>query len=486
MIDSYIFKSACWLSCFVLIYLIFLRNERFFGLKRFYLLAGLILSIVLPIVTIHYRIPVADLPAEVEIGNSYIMGTKNDSQPANFSTILLSIYSAGVVVLLARTIWQVIIIFAAIRKNSPDKKSSNRVIRTYRFSSSFSFFNYIFINPDVAGNDLDEILHHELVHVKQKHWVDLVLAEIIRIIQWMNPFSWIYLSLIRKNHEYLADAGALMHSPNPAVYKAALLNQMFRTPVFSASNPFGYSLNRTRFDMMKRIVTSPYRKLKTFIILPVSGLLFYAFAEPVYVQSPPVESTEISFQTTTVDPSAQTLTSEDNPVTDGVITGEKPGAEQDLVPSGEVQVMTGEGVVEEITTKMEAEVDPIKASDSGTEVNQAGESEIPGETPFVVVENMPKYPGGDVALLETVSKNTRYPENARQNGIEGRVIMRFVVTARGKVDEVVVLRGVDPELDKEAIRVVSMLDNFIPGTQGGKAVPVYYMIPITFTLPGRF
>ena len=102
--------------------------------------------------------------------------------------------------------------------------------------------------------------------------------------------------------------------------------------------------------------------------------------------------------------------------------------------------------------------------------------------PFVVVEEMPMFPGGDPALLAYIADHTQYPEVAKENNIQGRVIIRFCVTSKGGVDKVTVLKSVDPELDKEAIRVVSTLPPFKPGKQGGKPVPVWYMVPITFTL----
>jgi len=102
--------------------------------------------------------------------------------------------------------------------------------------------------------------------------------------------------------------------------------------------------------------------------------------------------------------------------------------------------------------------------------------------PFVVVEEMPMFPGGDAALLLYIGEHTNYPEVAKENNIQGRVIVRFCVTSKGGVNQVSVLKGVDPELDKEAVRVVGTLPTFKPGKQGGKPVPVWYMVPITFTL----
>jgi TonB family protein len=102
--------------------------------------------------------------------------------------------------------------------------------------------------------------------------------------------------------------------------------------------------------------------------------------------------------------------------------------------------------------------------------------------PYVVVEEMPMFPGGDSTLLAFISQNVKYPETAKKNNIQGKVILRFCITANGNVDRVSVLRGVDPDLDAEAVRVASALPAFKPGKQGGKPVPVWYMIPVTFTL----
>jgi TonB family protein len=106
--------------------------------------------------------------------------------------------------------------------------------------------------------------------------------------------------------------------------------------------------------------------------------------------------------------------------------------------------------------------------------------QIGAEAPFVVVEQMPMYPGGDVELLKFIATNTVYPAAAKADSISGRVIIRFVVNTDGNAEGISVLKGVHPLLDAEAVRVVSLLKGFKPGMQGGKAVPVWYMVPITF------
>jgi TonB family protein len=106
--------------------------------------------------------------------------------------------------------------------------------------------------------------------------------------------------------------------------------------------------------------------------------------------------------------------------------------------------------------------------------------QIEKEEPFVVVEEMPMYPGGDTELLRFITENTKYPEAAKAEKIEGKVIIRFVVNTEGNTEGVSVIKGVHPLLDAEAVRVVSLLSGFKPGMQGGKAVPVWYMVPVNF------
>lgn len=103
---------------------------------------------------------------------------------------------------------------------------------------------------------------------------------------------------------------------------------------------------------------------------------------------------------------------------------------------------------------------------------------------FTVVEQKPQFPGGDAALLKWVSEHIRYPAMAQEYNIQGRVVVQFVVTKTGAVGEVKVVRGKDPDLDKEAVRVVKSLPKFVPGKMNGHAVNVWYTLPIQFKLQG--
>jgi periplasmic protein TonB len=145
-----------------------------------------------------------------------------------------------------------------------------------------------------------------------------------------------------------------------------------------------------------------------------------------------------------------------------------------IKPEDNVQLMTADQAVVEVQN--EEVVEEVQV------VTEEVQEDVDAAEPFVVVEEMPMFPGGETALLAFIAEHTQYPEVAKENNIQGKVIVRFCVTSKGGVDKVTILKGVDPELDAEAIRVVGTLPAFKPGKQGGKPVPVWYMVPINFTL----
>jgi TonB family protein len=131
--------------------------------------------------------------------------------------------------------------------------------------------------------------------------------------------------------------------------------------------------------------------------------------------------------------------------------------------------------------KLNSSVQPASNAQAAANASEE-DSTINGEPIFVVCEQMPSFPGGDKELLNFIATNVKYPEVAKENNIQGRIIVKFCVTKEGKVSNIKVVRSVDPSLDKEALRVVNSLPDFMPGTQGGKNVNVWYTLPINFTL----
>lgn len=129
-------------------------------------------------------------------------------------------------------------------------------------------------------------------------------------------------------------------------------------------------------------------------------------------------------------------------------------------------------------------VDSQAQIDESYRVNviQDDDTDTDEEQIFVIVEDMPEFPGGEIALLKWIAKSVKYPVIAQENGITGRVHLNFVINETGGIDNIVVTRGVDPSLDKEAVRVIKQMPKWKPGKQRGKAVKVSFSLPINFQL----
>jgi len=145
-----------------------------------------------------------------------------------------------------------------------------------------------------------------------------------------------------------------------------------------------------------------------------------------------------------------------------------------IKPEDNSQLMTADEAKTEVRNLLPVEVVPVARQEVLTDESEAA--------PFVIVEEMPMFPGGNAALLKYLQENAIYPELAEENNIQGRVILKFCVTPKGGVSMITILKGVDPELDAEAIRVVNTLPAFKPGKQGGKPVPVWFQAYINFQL----
>lgn len=143
-------------------------------------------------------------------------------------------------------------------------------------------------------------------------------------------------------------------------------------------------------------------------------------------------------------------------------------------PEENVQLMTA--------AEAQVEVQNSEVVDAVQVTKEEVQEADPEPEPFLVVEEMPVPPGGVSGLLKYIADNLKYPQIAQENNIAGKVIVRFCVTSKGGVDMVSVIKGVDPALDAEAIRVVKTIPAFKPGKQGGKPVPVWFTVPIIFQI----
>ena len=587
----YLLKSVTWISGFALVYFLFLRNERFFSLNRFFLLGGILTSLIFPLITVRY---VVELPALLNdhAGSAVTSGLQlaGIAGTGRVYLLLLCLYFTGALFVILRHVVQVRSVLCAARKAEVISTYPVKLVRSAECVTPYSFLSFVVVNPSVTATETREIMNHEMVHIRQKHWLDLLLSGLLCMIQWFNPVIWIYSRFIRQNHEYLADKAALQRTSDPALYRAALLNQIIGSPVVDLGNFFNYSLNKKRFMMMKNISTSPYRKLKLFLVLPVFAIVLYSFAEPQYrlasdqnatamtgqvspavtkevkgivVQEDgkPLEgasvvirgTTEgtftdlhgrfrladvpddgiiavsfIGFESKVVKPSFDSemkIIMKSSPVVTEAVTIAPPPPPPPPPPASGVKIKSntdgpaplivldgvitetdvnsippesiasiqvlkdvsatarygekGKNGVIEITTNAKA----LKEDVTKDAVVPAAEKTPEGEV-FMVVEEMPQFPGGQDAMRSWIAGQVKYPGEAVNEKISGRVVVNFVVTAEGKIKNVKVIRSAHPLLDKEAVRVIGMMPAWQPGHQRGKAVDVAYTVPVDFSLEG--
>src|SRR5690606_36354711 len=168
----------------------------------------------------------------------------------------------GSLVILTRLVLQIAPIVSLIQQTKVEKQAALFVIQSPKVKTPFSFFSYAFVNPSNSPTEMREILKHEAEHIRQQHWVDLLLSEFLVLLMWYNPLAWLLGHYIRQNHEYLADEMVLRNTSNPGAYKAVLINQILGGEVIRLGHMFSYSLNKKRFAMMTLNTSHTIQKLK--------------------------------------------------------------------------------------------------------------------------------------------------------------------------------------------------------------------------------
>ncbi len=427
------FKSGLSLAALYLVYRIFLDKDTMYERNRFFILLSFLASLVFPLIIIKTSQPL-DIQFFGKDLTGIIIDGNTDSSPLinnatnlqTWSSIILKVYLGGVVVFGIKFLAEALSLLFLIGRQ---KNKGNNIIKLKNHAASgFSAFGYVFIDSRLSETEAQDIIRHEQKHLERFHFFDILYIELIKIIQWFNPIIYLFDRSLRAVHEFQADEECLNSGIPVENYQGLMLNQVFRTSLFNASNSFSNpTLIKKRMIMMTRKRSKALANLKVLLVLPVVVLLLFTFSNCS-------EKLQMGPATGEINPPPPPPT---------------PFAGQENLKILQETMMNGEA------------------------------------EPFIVVEEMPMFPGGDSALLNYVGRNTVYPKESRDQGIQGRVIVRFVIGADGMVSKVSVLKGVDPILDAEAIRVVSQLPQFKPGKQGGKEVPVWYMLPITFSLTGK-
>lgn len=464
---NFILESGVSLSLLAIIYVFFLRKETFFKLNRFFLLGSVLFSVILPFLKFKIFNPQPIMLAEitvtpyrnlVEVVNVYSHGISGSIEQAILSTnSLIFVYLAGVVFFFGRFLFRIIQISLIIRKNKVKRFVGFKLVVLEKEVSPFSFLEYVFVCRSLQEKEgYNRIIAHEFEHIKQGHSFDVIILELLTVFQWFNPFMWMLRRAIRENHEYLADQAVLTSGVNRGYYKKLLLDQFVGGQLVIA-NSFNYSLIKSRIKMMSKIKSSKLAITKISLGILVAAALVIAFAceQKESVEIEPVLE-EQSMKVTILDEKLKIEATSEELVKLKSMFSDDSGFEIVTDSLGNVLLVKKEVV------------EPKSLSND--------------ENIFFIVEQMPVFPGGDLALRKYIANAVKYPEIAQKNGIQGKVYVTFVVAKDGSIANCKIARGVDPSLDKEALRVVSGLPNWKPGYQRGKAVNVSFTVPINFVL----
>lgn len=203
----YLAKVSACITFIVLVYSIFLRKCTFFGFNRLFLVLGLSLSFVVPFISISYDILI---PASSPVSVVNVVPVAESSEIVNVWNVLLAVYLIGVSVVLARSLYTLHQIYQFSRTGSVEVVPDYSVVNCPTVEAPFSAFNRIYLNAEALTiKEKQVIIKHEICHIKQKHWLDLLCGECALLLLWFNPLVWYYVFLQKENHEYLVDEAVL-------------------------------------------------------------------------------------------------------------------------------------------------------------------------------------------------------------------------------------------------------------------------------------
>jgi TonB family protein len=431
----YLFKSACCMLVLYTIYWCFLRRDTFFQVNRYYLLAMVLCSVLMPLLPSHWA-PAAQ-PASIVVLLEPVLITPvkvEQTMLANLQWIETAtvVYFTGLLIFLFRFGLQLVQIHRIARRFGIREYHGHRVVFVDRGYAPFSFFNLVFINEKVVPvGHMATILEHERIHIRQHHTMDMILIELAALLQWFNPVIWLAGREMKTIHEYLADENVLQNGISRPIYQQMILDETMGIRVNNLTNHFNVSLLKKRIAMMTKPKSKKWAAGKVFLAMPVMLALLFMLTARSYSKA------------------------------DSLNIGGSPAFAPIHIAAAAVPVIQDKQKKE---TQIKY-VDPV----TGKEV-------------FTVVEKQPSYPGGQDGYRKFLTDNIKYPETAMKNNVMGTVYVTFVVEKDGAVTNVKVLRGIGSGCDEEALRVVKMMPKWIPGEEKGKPVAVQYNLPIKFVL----
>ncbi|MFP2995767.1 M56 family metallopeptidase [Spongiivirga sp. MCCC 1A20706] len=512
---QYIIEVLAFQLLFLVVYDLFLKKETFFNWNRVYLVGTSLISLVIPVIEFSaistaipeqytYVFPVFEPLNEVIL--------TNDAQGFNYQFQWMHIVYLGMLLSFVILLLKLFKIHKLVRRGKTTRLENYTKVLLTKSKQAFSFFRFIFLGDAITTTEASQIIEHELVHVKQKHSIDLLYFEILRVVFWFNPLVYVYQNRMAALHEFIADAHAV--KANKKAYVNELLSQAFQTQHISFVNQFlKPSLLTKRLKMISREQSRTIFKLKYLFLLPlVGGMLIYNSCEKLDDGNSVIalngddeliarleaeilpykddlekvlEYRRVPFK---VDPLDKDLRA--------ILTKEehyKREITKDIISNSVIEnLKDNNGKKERKAIRYKPYSKYLEEANSPSGIlNRQLTRPINKMTPFAVVDEVPIFPGCENAadkracfqekIQEHIRKNFRYPAEAQAANIQGRVYTNFVIGTDGVIRNLR-MRGPDKLLELEVSRMINILPKMIPGKHQGQSINVLFSIPVTFKL----
>ena len=286
----YILKSSVCLAVFYLFYRLLLSKETFHRFNRFALLGILLLSCIVPFMEVTVKEPTEVhqqfLTFEellLTVGVSPVEEAGNIMLVSDFTwrEMLLLVYLSGIVFFLIRTVWSLFRMLHLIRDSRIVSRENGITIIAHRKNiAPFSWMKFVLISETDLLENGTEILVHEVAHIRKRHSIDLLVADICIFFQWFNPASWLLKQELQNIHEYEADECVINQGIDAKKYQLLLIKKAVGTRLYSMANSFNHSSLKKRITMMLKEKSNPQARAKYIYILPLAALSVMAFARP--------------------------------------------------------------------------------------------------------------------------------------------------------------------------------------------------------------
>ena len=440
-------------ALFLLFYDRFLRRESLFRWNRWYLLGTGALSFILPLMQFRelQKPVIVENLQPVIIGSHSVQTQISEHIAPHYSHPLLYVYGLGVLLLSGYFVYKLFQIYRLIQNNKTvDYEYDIKIVLLQKHREAFSFANYIFIDEKLYKESKLPVLEHELVHYREKHWIDLLGFEIIKILFWFSPFVWLYQKRLHAVHEFIADKHVLKQYQF-GDYFQALLQEHFHSRKISFINQFYKpSLLKTRIMIQKKNTS----KLQAIVKYATFSLILIGIIVLIGACNSKISEKEDSDLLNTI--------------------------KHDTV----IQMKNGGKIV-------------VKVVEEGENVEKGEKVIVPDdevEVAFQFINNPPVFPGCEEnknvkAMKDCFSKrvqkfvgkefNTDLADKLGLDGVSIRIMTMFTIGKDGKVTHIKA-RSKFPALADEAKRVIASLPQMKPGKQNDKAVAVTYTLPIVF------